>query len=344
MSFWADLKQMAVRGVWGAFRRAGIRKGQIYRFVGKGKLTPQERQLLSLMRSDNAASPSPFRASEFWAALNNSFDDWLEVEGLSNIESKSVNLFFSGHVSHRLLYYASWLLYQNLKTRDRWKILETVPATASKESGLGYLFEGNYVSWDLLISIDALCAIAEVDDSILTQPVTVLDLGSGWGRIGYVLQSVNPKSTYIACDLPESLLISSSYLPHVLPSARVFAYSANRTVDLFTKELLLRDGGIRFCGSQDLLRFADKSIDFFINVASFQEMTQEQVDQYFDVIDRTVSRALYVQQYWNGLRMGHRGREIIGYEYYPFRQHWQCRYIRDVSFSNLYFEGAYTIP
>jgi len=33
----------------------------------------------------------------------------------------------------------------------------------------------------------------------------------------------------------------------------------------------------------------DRAIDLFVNIASFQEMTNEQVDAYFDVIDRVTS-------------------------------------------------------
>ena len=48
---------------------------------------------------------------------------------------------------------------------------------------------------------------------IATKPLVVLDLGSGWGRMGYILKKLNPSICYIACDLPESLVVSSSYLP-----------------------------------------------------------------------------------------------------------------------------------
>jgi len=337
------IRHLVSRGFWEGLRCLGVPKGQIYRLTGKSKLTPQQRRLLWLMRCDNAASAGPFRASEFWSQLNKTFDDLLEIEGLSGIESLAINRYFSGHSPSRPLEHASWLLYNNLKTRDRLHILDKVPASVDKESGLGYLFEGNFVSWDLLISVDALYAIAEIDDSILTKPVTVLDLGGGWGRIGYVLKSVNPKCVYITCDLPESLFISSSYLPRLLQDTRAFHYIENRKVKTFSRESLLCEGGIRFCGTQDLLRFADKSLDFFINIASFQEMTPEQVDQYFDIIDSKVNGILYIQEYWSGLQMGHTKREISGYQSYPFRPHWKCNYVRNVSFSSTYFEAAFTL-
>jgi hypothetical protein len=42
------------------------------------------------------------------------------------------------------------------------------------------------------------------------------------------------------------------------------------------------------------------AVDLFVNIASFQEMTLEQVTEYFAVIDRTTRDALYIQQRYEG--------------------------------------------
>src|SRR3546814_3378132 len=52
-------------------------------------------------------------------------------------------------------------------------------------------------------------------------------------------------------------------------------------------------------GAQDLPRIADGALDFVINIASFQEMSREQVSAYLDVIDRKASGLLYTQQLWS---------------------------------------------
>jgi putative sugar O-methyltransferase len=342
-SYWNKLTNSLKRTVWRTLAVVGIPKSFVYRALGKSKLTHQQRDLLRLMRHDNSLATTPLRATQFWIEMNRSFESWLEVDGIGEVESQSFNKLFSGHSPSRVLYQASWLLYQNIKARDYLKLLEKVSATVSRDSDLCYFFEGNYVSWDLLISIDTLYSIAEVDSTILTEPVVVLDLGAGWGRMGYLIQSVNPKSVYIACDLPEGLLLSSSYLPTRLPQTKTFHYAENRTVKKFSKELLLSEPGIRFCGTHDIVRLEDKSVDFFINVASFQEMTLRQVDQYFDIIDRKVSGVIYIQEYWDGSKMGHTDREISGLQSYPFRENWHQYYVRNSSFSDRYFEGAFRL-
>lgn len=345
--FASDVKELVVRGFWATLRRLfGLSKGQFYRLTGRSRFTPEQQKLLALMRRDNAVSNAPFQATRLWVEANKDIEDKLHSEGIGAVESQWMNELYSSPPPDRfnVLRYAAWMLYEKVKSRDRLGILERVPATVKQGSGREFLFEGCYVSWDLLISIDALYSIGEVDDSLFTKPVVVLDLGAGWGRIGYVLKSMNPNCVYVICDLPETLLVSSTYLPRLLPSERIHTYYENREVGEFSKELLRSEGGVRFCGAQDLARFSDKSIDFFINIASFQEMSLEQVKQYFEIIDRKVEGPLYLQQYWRGREVGLTGHEISGFDSYPFLSHWKRCYVRNTSFSNLYFEAAYIIP
>jgi putative sugar O-methyltransferase len=330
---------------WRFLRMVGISQKTVAKVIGRNRFSRDQASLLDLMRRDNEVAGFPFTATEHWRRLNRQFEDWFYWEGIGDLEQQTYNQLFSsprpGHP--KLLRYACWLLYQHLKMHDHFDILSEVSATVNPLSGLAFEFSGKLISWDLLISVDTLYSISEVDDSILTQPVIVVDLGAGWGRIGYVLKSVNPNLVYVICDLPETLMISSTYLPRVLPCETFCTYLQNREIREFTREVLF-EGGTRFLGPQDLERFSDKSIDFLINVASFQEMTPSQVDAYFNVIDRKVKGIFYTQQLWSGqthkLHLG----EISGFKDYPFRPTWQCHYVRNVTWSDLYFEACFSIP
>ncbi len=183
-------------------------------------------------------------------------------------------------------------------------------------------------------------AIAGVNESIIRDPVVVLDLGAGWGRIGYVLKRVNPRATYIACDLPEALLISSTYLPRLLPDELVHGYEQNRPLDKFTKQALIAGDGMRFCGAQDLERFQPGSIDFLINVASFQEMTVDQVGAYFALIDKKLNGILYTQQVWQTPSVFN---VVSGFDDYPWPSRWQRLFARHTTFSDRYFEAAFRV-
>jgi putative sugar O-methyltransferase len=194
-----------------------------------------------------------------------------------------------------------------------------------------------------LVSIDTLYSISEVKESVLTDPVVVVDLGAGWGRLGYVFKLANPNCTYVICDLPEALMVSSSYLPSLLPQETVYSYAENRKVREFSRSMLL-EPAIRFCGAHHFGNFQEKSIDILINVSSFQEMTQLQVDQYFEVIDQKVHGTFYTQQLWDSQTHNNMRDVISGFGSYPFRAHWSRHYARNTSWSDLYFEAAYSVP
>ncbi len=84
----------------------------------------------------------------------------------------------------------------------------------------------------------------------------------------------------------------------------------------------------------------DRAIDLFVNIASFQEMTNEQVDAYFDVIDRVTSGHLYVQQL--ALSNPSRGFSVNGEDYYPFRPNWSRCFVRPCPHIPNYFEAMFT--
>lgn len=330
---------------WEGLRKVGVTPKRIANLAGTSALKPAQKKLLQQMRSDNRAAPSPYRASEIWNDLAHRFEDWFCWEGIGEVEQQTMNRFFSSpHTGDpKLLRYACWLLYQNIKSRDKLDLLTKIQATVSPASGYAFEFEGRCISWDLLISLDSLYAIAEVDQSIFTEPVIVAEIGAGWGRMGYVLKMANPKATYVVLDLPEALLVSSMYLPRLLPQERVLSYHDSRTVHTFNKQTLSPWGCV-FLGAQDLERFEDKSLDFVINIASFQEMTYDQVDQYFTAIDRKLSGTMYTLQLWNTNTHAYNLGEVSGYEEFPFRSSWTSHYARHASWSDLYFEAAISVP
>lgn len=340
----ALMKRIVYRLGWEFLHSVGVTRKRAARLLGRTRIPPEQIALLKEMREANQASGSPFRASDIWIQLGKKFDDWFWWEGIGDVESQEMNGFFSSPRlgEHKLLRYVCWMFYHSLKARDKYGLLPRVPATADPKSGLAFEFEGHCISWDLLISIDTLYSLIEANPAILTDPVVLVDLGAGWGRMGYVLKKVNPNCTYVVCDLPEALLVSSTYLPKLLPHEVIHRFSQNRSVRQFDRETLRR-GGVFFLGAQDLERFADKSVDFFISIASFQEMTPQQVNEYFGLIDRKVSGVFFTQQLSESKTHHYQVGEISGYDAYPFRPNWQKLYLRSATFSDLYFETAYKV-
>jgi putative sugar O-methyltransferase len=328
---------MDARNVTEAVRRSLRRRSQ-HKAV---KLSDAERLLLARMREDNAGAAEPFRATEYWTELNGRFDRWFRNEGIKNVEKQAYNTLFSSpdRRSGKYHYYALHLLYQAIKAKDHHDVLDRVSASPTAKSSVE--FEGRRVSWDLLISIDTMYSLGELDERVWEEPVVLGDLGAGWGRIGHVAKSVNPQLAYVVLDLPESLLVASSFLPRMLPDETFYTYEQNRAITGFTREELLAAGGVRFCGTQDLDRFADGSIDLFVNVASFQEMTRAQVSAYLGIADRT-AESVYLQQ----RRVRPRALPesmISGFDEYDFPARWERRFLRTVPFSDQFFETGFSV-
>ncbi len=330
---------------WSSLKSVGLTKKRMAQLLGRTRLSAEQIAALDEMREANRASHSPFCATEIWIQLIKRFDDWFWWEGIEDFESQEMNAFFSSPLpgDHKLLRYACWMFYQALKARDKFDLLSRIPVTASPESGLAFEFEGRLVSWDLLISIDTMNSLIEADPAVLTDPVIFVDLGAGWGRMGYVLKKANPNCAYVICDLPEALLVSSTYLPKLLPNERFHSFSESRSIREFSRANF-ENGGVFFLGAQDLERFSDDTVDFLISIASFQEMTLKQVNEYFDLIDRKIDGVFFTQQLFKARTHNCQLNEISGYDAYPFRPNWKRKYLRPATFSDLYFETAYQVP
>lgn len=329
---------------WKILKSLGITPKLISKTILRPELSKSNIDLLERMKEDNRKSPLPYNATEIWTNLGNMFEDWFYWEGINNVEEQKMNGWFSSPSPRdaKLLRYSCWMLYQNVKSRDKYGLLDKVTAGSEIETGLSFEFEGKRISWDILISLDTLYAIAEVDNSIFTDSVVVADIGAGWGRIGYVLMLANPKAKYVILDLPQVLLVSSVYLPKRLPNKSFLTYEESRSIKTFNKASF-NNKDAAFLGTFDLDKFDDKSIDFVINVASFQEMTEEQVELYFNKIDQKLKGIFYTQQLWKSTTHLYNVGEISGYEKFPFRPTWIKKSLKSATWSDLYFETTFEI-
>ena len=310
------------------------------------------------MRQDNAASHHPFRAEgPVWPHLISLFDGWLK-SGISDVEMQQFNRSFAsypcndrryrGYAAHMgatdLGDQAGWLLQpqrasdlwyaranelflQHLQAKDVHSILGR---TEPSSSGMVVDVNGKKTSWDYLLSANEVMSMIEAVPTLLDEPLTVLDLGSGWGRLGHLLLQLNPQLAYVACDLPEALIIAQEYLPrHLDASTPVCRYSDNRRASFSDLS-----PGAWFVGTHDLDRFADSSIDLFVNVSSFQEMTLEMVTSYLGIIDRVAKNgSFYTRQRLKG--------DVVTRERYPWPKGWLQLYDRPTLTPPGFFEAAF---
>ena len=303
------------------------------------KLSAVQLQELDEMKRDNLSSTHPFIPTGIvWEKLSVLFEKRLHIDGLGIVEDQTLNHWFSAFKpTHKKYYfYALWMLYTRLKERDTYNLLDKTTPSASRKKGIAIEVNGKMLSWDYLISMESVMTMIEYYPELLTQKKVVLDLGAGWGRMGYLLKTINPLITYIVSDIPVSLMVSQYYLPSVLQGEKLFRYQDNKTIKSFSHGYFVNNTGLHFIASQDLAKLEDKSVDVFINIASFQEMTQAQVDSYFGIIHKVTKDILYLEQRYEG--------DAVTRESYPYHPQWKKCVDRDVIFAPRYFESLYKMP
>lgn len=309
---------------------------------------------LKLMIEDNAKASSPYKPSDLvWQRLSSIFQQKLDAEGIRSVESQSFNSSFAsyGRNDKRYQRYASHLggqvvddpyalacqlFYRQLRQRNPIVTDAVGVSPVSIGSGMSVGVDGKQVTWDFLLSLDVVQTIVRCSPNLATEPCTVVDLGSGWGRVGSVLCQLNPRLTYVACDIPTSLIIAQEYLPQHLPGVKVQPHSETRQLDKITRQTLGSFPGTWFCCPQQLDVFDDGCVDAFINLYSLQEMTMQQNIEYMGIIDRVAKGGLFLtQQRLIG--------DVMTRENYPYNVAWERLFDSLTLFSPNYFEAAFMI-
>jgi hypothetical protein len=122
-------------------------------------------------------------------------------------------------------------------------------------------------------------------------PLTVLEIGAGYGGLAYFLSGVLPPARYLIVDIPESLLYSSIYLSVLRPDLR-HGYGV--------EQIGLPGPGFTFISNYEfprLLATTPPVIDLAINTLSMSEMTADQVATYSRGIAQVLTRdGLFFEQ------------------------------------------------
>ena len=162
------------------------------------------------------------------------------------------------------------------------KLMETYPEfgrlslpQAFGESG--FRCDDVILNHDLFVYLErlALLKASGVFDEISgSRRAVLLEIGSGFGALAYLLRNVVPNSTYICVDLPESLYFSAIYLSRFFPNV----HFADERTDWST----LTQYDFVFVPNYMFHRLAKSRlrVDLGINTLSMSEMTEPQVRAY----------------------------------------------------------------
>ena len=298
------------------------------------------------MREDNQKAKAVFKAGPGlgWSALTTEFNRWFRLYGVNDIENQLYNERFSSFLPGSKAYYefALHFFYQKIYEHPNSdEILSRLRVTQpSKVKKNEIVIDGLNVSWDLLLSVNEILIMSEFEKEILNGRLVIADLGSGWGRLGHVLMRINPKHSYIALDLPESLLIAHSYLPTQNLNVNSHSYLQARMKSYFEKDYFIGRSGFHFLGSQMLEYLESGSIDLFVNIASFGEMQFSQVTEYFRLIDEKCSGFFYTKQ----IKLDNTKDGFISETGgWPYPKNWQLVFSGTPVYTDSYFESIYKV-
>jgi putative sugar O-methyltransferase len=115
----------------------------------------------------------------------------------------------------------------------------------------------------------------------ITRTKTILEIGAGNGNLLSFLYSFSNDTTIIDVDLPETLSHAILYISDLFPKAKLLLPNETESVlhgfDNYDFVFLIPK-------QSHLIK--NDSIDLAINIASFQEMTHRQIEEYFELIQR----------------------------------------------------------
>lgn len=127
--------------------------------------------------------------------------------------------------------------------------------------------------------LNYLLMMAALSRHVPSRPRSFLEIGGGFGALGEVLMSRDPRARYVDLDIPPLCTVASYYLSERFP----------KRISLYTGDLAA-PGPITVGGSAVLpnYRIADLADDFevFVNSYSFQEMEPVVVEEYVDQVCR----------------------------------------------------------
>jgi putative sugar O-methyltransferase len=272
---------------------------------------------------------------------------WLRSPSLAPLRASYANGFGYPPIERRRDELDRWLypryialLFDFVSERDTRGLLEGL-----EEPALGHPIcidlRGHRVSEDLCNSVMEFTAVADAVPVDALEEATVVELGSGYGRLAWLYLNAVPTLRYVLVDIPPALAIAEQYLATLLPDRRIFGFRRFSDEQEVADELTTAD--IVFLTPNQLDLLPSLRADLFINVSSLHEMTPVQIDHYFDLIERHTAGGLFYTKQW--LRSVNAADDVvIERSQYPVRDAWEAAFDRIHPVNPLFFEALYKLP
>jgi putative sugar O-methyltransferase len=200
---------------------------------------------------------------------------------------------------------------------------------------------GRNLSQDLCNSIHELYSILGpqgLPPAHLRSPAFA-EIGAGYGRLAYVILKAIPGATYCIIDIPPALYLSQRYLTTLFPELPAFRFRPFRSYAEVAADF--ESSRLRFIAPHQLELLPPNSVDYFVNISSFHEMTVPQVENYFRLMDRICRGRFYTKQ-WRVSRTQINGCTLRENDY-PVPAGWREIYHRRHPIQRMFFDALYEI-
>lgn len=176
------------------------------------------------------------------------------------------------------------------------------------------------ISQDLANSVQEYYFVKPYLKNINASPLKIVEIGAGYGRLGYVFLSALKEAKYIIFDIPPALYIAQKYLSDVFPDKKVFNFRPINSFKEIEEELERSD--IAFFTINQIKYFPKDYANLCINISSLHEMKADQINKITELMSTITKNIIYIKQYkkyknpFDNL--------IMKEKHYQFENSWKC--------------------
>jgi putative sugar O-methyltransferase len=165
-----------------------------------------------------------------------------------------------------------------------------------------------YISQDLAIAYsDFLTLVENLGKNYFTSSITIAEIGAGYGCLASLFGGLS-KARYFIIDIPPALYVAQSYIKELFKNEMIFEFRSFSSIDEINEEL--SKCRFAFFTPNQIEMLKDASIDIFVNINSFGEMTKPQVNNYMKHAWRLSQDAIYLRNYYDGVA-AHGGQSFL---------------------------------
>ncbi len=194
-------------------------------------------------------------------------------------------------------------------------------------------YQGRLVTQDLATSSLELNFIHNALGAKFGTVKRICEIGSGYGRLAFMIANTFPEVQTCLFDIPPALAVAQNYLALVLGA---------RSVKMFQPGPPEKSLRRVQCYSPDQLEdFPDGYFDLVINISSFDEMSKEQVHNYFELIARKCKGWLYIKA--QPTKPAASSSSSLGMDQFPYKESWQPLTLRPVPYHRQFSEAVFEL-